>query len=373
MEYSMSIPEEILFDIFSWLPVKSLMRFRCISQYFNSLVCEPYFVDIHQCHSRIRTKLLVRQWDLVGKRNFYYTIEQNASHRRVHIEDYFDGLTNVIDLKGYFVECVNGLFCFWSCISQVVVICNPSTRQVRFLPCIKHEYDGLGHGQFLFGYEPKDEVYKVVFVKRDEHDISAARCWIFSLGIDESWKEIDRAPCCFYYGQECVCIKGVIYVSSGNSQEQNIIAFDLKGESFRIIALWKDALPYYFNLIEMEGKLGIVENNTMINGETINLWMLGNIGWERHVIIGFPMEGCPIVHCLSQTYGGKINIIFIAKVNQSCDDTLSYLLCCYDFSRKSWTRREIINGGWIQHIYRWVETLFPLKHICIDADSTSRV
>ncbi|KAG5605027.1 hypothetical protein H5410_026519 [Solanum commersonii] len=42
-----SIPRDITIQIFSWLPAKSLMRFRCISKFHNSIVLEPNFVYLH--------------------------------------------------------------------------------------------------------------------------------------------------------------------------------------------------------------------------------------------------------------------------------------------------------------------------------------
>ncbi|WMV07530.1 hypothetical protein MTR67_000915 [Solanum verrucosum] len=40
MKMKFSIPDEIMFEIFSWLPVKSLMRFKCVSGLCNSLIFE---------------------------------------------------------------------------------------------------------------------------------------------------------------------------------------------------------------------------------------------------------------------------------------------------------------------------------------------
>lgn len=48
------IPEEILIKIFTWLLVKSPMRYKCITKFFNSLVSETYFTDFNISHSMIR-------------------------------------------------------------------------------------------------------------------------------------------------------------------------------------------------------------------------------------------------------------------------------------------------------------------------------
>lgn len=76
-----SIPEEIICDIFSRLPVDSLMRFKCLSKSYNALISNPYFVDTHHSHSIShpgRIKFLTRSRD----GNFSYTIDQKVEQKR---------------------------------------------------------------------------------------------------------------------------------------------------------------------------------------------------------------------------------------------------------------------------------------------------
>jgi len=63
-----SIPHEIIFEIFSWLPVKSLMRFKCVSGLCNSLIFESAFLHIHRCRSS-GTKFLLHKW------NSFYAVD----------------------------------------------------------------------------------------------------------------------------------------------------------------------------------------------------------------------------------------------------------------------------------------------------------
>ncbi|KAK4715328.1 hypothetical protein R3W88_013666 [Solanum pinnatisectum] len=85
-----SIPEEIMSDIFSRLPVDSLMRFKCLSKFYNSLVSDPSFIDIHQSRSIFRPhkiKILAHSRD----ENIFYTIEQQAEHKKTIVIEEFDG------------------------------------------------------------------------------------------------------------------------------------------------------------------------------------------------------------------------------------------------------------------------------------------
>ncbi|KAM3216273.1 hypothetical protein P3L10_025714 [Capsicum annuum] len=42
------IPHELIFEILKRLLAKSLMRFRCVSKSFASLISDPLFIEAHQ-------------------------------------------------------------------------------------------------------------------------------------------------------------------------------------------------------------------------------------------------------------------------------------------------------------------------------------
>ncbi|XP_060190346.1 putative F-box protein At1g32420 [Lycium barbarum] len=354
-----SIPQEIIFDVFSWLPVKSLMRFKCISKFFSSLISKSEFMDIHLCHSRTRTKLLAHERGVFEGRDFFYTIEQNQDGKAslLHIEDF---LCRVIWYMSEYLECANGVFCFWKDARQPVYICNPSTREIKPLPYIDNPFESF----YSLGFEPIEKIYKVLFTRIVRSQISS-RNWVFTLDGNKSWKEIESVP--EFYRAERVCINGVIYMLNGKEHKQNMVAFDLKAESFRIISLWKALHRYkhFYDLIDVKGKLAVFEN-TIINGE-VNMWILEkgqHERWERHIIIDFPVVPeevkYPIKFFWSQTYDE--GIIFIAKVK---GEKFSYFF--YDVTRKSWKGCEIQGlyqrGRMFGAIYSWVESLFPLKKV----------
>jgi hypothetical protein len=42
-----ALPTDLIIKAFSCLPVKSLMRLRCMSKFYNSLISNPFFIDMH--------------------------------------------------------------------------------------------------------------------------------------------------------------------------------------------------------------------------------------------------------------------------------------------------------------------------------------
>lgn len=116
-----SIPQEIIVEIFSWLPIESLMRFKCVSKFCNFLVSELDFVDIQQCRSMTRTsgiKFLVYQ-----RTKLYTTEEGKVPH--LHIDNFCENV--LFD----WIMCTNGLFCCSMTSEDCVAICNPCTKVVR--------------------------------------------------------------------------------------------------------------------------------------------------------------------------------------------------------------------------------------------------
>lgn len=110
------ISEEIMFEIFSWLPVKSLLRFKCITKFCKSHVSESHFVYIHTCRSMSRTKFILREkWESI-----VCTAELREDEK-----DFvpFLGIStyNFLYLHGltYYphLNCVNGLCCMWDPLS----------------------------------------------------------------------------------------------------------------------------------------------------------------------------------------------------------------------------------------------------------------
>lgn len=87
-----SIPQDIIFQVFWWLPVKSLMRFRCVSRFCNFLVSESVFVDIHHCRSMIRTG--GTKFDVCRNYRYahLYTIEQKEEGKASHLHIEYSGI-----------------------------------------------------------------------------------------------------------------------------------------------------------------------------------------------------------------------------------------------------------------------------------------
>ncbi|KAK4736986.1 hypothetical protein R3W88_000683 [Solanum pinnatisectum] len=238
---NLSIPKEIIFEIFTWLPVESLLRFKCIIKFCKSLVSESVFMNIHSCRSMSRpggTKSFLRE-----RESFFCTVEQREDEKDsapfLQIARFNDLDVHVLAYSQ--MNCINGLFYylliyFPTPLSiRLATIFNPSTREVRFLPNIKEEFCPCNYS---LGFEPEEKKFK----------------WVFTLGIDETGRETQSISFSIPYSKSSVCVSGVIYQFM---DDDAIAAIDVKSEKSETIALWNASHEsmYYYELIERMSNL----------------------------------------------------------------------------------------------------------------------
>ncbi|XP_060182058.1 putative F-box protein At4g38870 [Lycium barbarum] len=205
---------------------------------------------------------------------------------------------------------------------------NPSKREVRFLP-------NLNEDCFLYnyslGFEPEEKKYKVLLSTehvREEHK----KHWIFTLGIDESWRATQSiAPSTSYFNHS-VCISGVIYQLINHRPA--IAAFDVKSEKFTIIALWNTASRWVYDneLIEVKGKLAVRDyvNSTSAYVQLRILEQTPKEVWKSQ-IIRFPSIWKD-VHPRSVTSCVAPDGVIVFILNSRS----GHLCLCYDVTRKNW-------------------------------------
>ncbi|XP_015160935.1 putative F-box protein At1g47730 [Solanum tuberosum] len=281
---NISIPEEIIFEIFTWLPVESLLRFKCITKICKSLVSESVFVNIHTCRSMSRpggTKFFLR-----GRESIFCTVGQREDEKDsapfLQIARFNDLDVHVLAYSQ--MNCINGLFCIWDPLSiRPAAIFNPSTREVRFLPNIKEEFCPCNYS---LGFEPEEKKFKVFC---STYERNKQRQCVFTLGIDKSWRETQSISFSIPYSKPSVCVSGVIYQFIDGGA---IAAIDVKSEKSETIALWNALREsmYYYELIEVNGKLMVIDYrqwsshdiqvvvDRQINSATVDARLLETVG-----------------------------------------------------------------------------------------------
>ncbi|KAM3363757.1 hypothetical protein P3S68_018611 [Capsicum galapagoense] len=118
---------DITIEIFSRLPVKSLMRFKCLSKFHNSLVSGSYLEDMLQRHSIISR---------LDKIKFFLPNNDDCYSIDLEVKKGEKVSTCYLDFDYDYLSYANGLFSLWEGSLERVKIFNPGTREVKLLPHI---------------------------------------------------------------------------------------------------------------------------------------------------------------------------------------------------------------------------------------------
>nr|XP_043618542.1 F-box protein At1g30790-like [Erigeron canadensis] len=280
-----SIPHELISEILTRLPVKSLARFQSVSTQWDSTITHPSFCISHLTHSASRastTLILTFINRFTSDRNiFSVSIPPNGNGSGVNP-------TRVLTIPGFahpFVsQSLNGLICL---NMGSMCVCNPSTRKFVKLPwtqtevadkrCLQPQVAPIRHRANAFGFDPVTNAHKVLDTWITCHDndengiIIEQRVFTIGTGCDK-WRRIAEGPSYFPFN-ESVCINGKIYFraypSMIASEKPVMVVFDVHSEEFQFIQMNDDLISDSEDtvLMEHDGHLAIVDHQGVTNGE----------------------------------------------------------------------------------------------------------
>ncbi len=202
---SSHLPQEVVEDILSRLPVKSLKRFKCLNKSWCALIQSPTFIAQHLHHSSQSNNacLLVKHQDNTTKKNMLSLIPNDYDHRHGELDmsvnlglPFFNEDTQSLKVKG---ACINGIVCLYGGAqfgNKDIVLWNPAMREFKVVPACPidcppyadYSVEGLG-----FGYDAKTKDYKVVrtvYIWEVNGPLYPHLIEVFSLNTN-AWRKID--------------------------------------------------------------------------------------------------------------------------------------------------------------------------------------
>nr|GLL34055.1 putative F-box protein At3g10240 isoform X1 [Ipomoea trifida] len=334
-----SPPQDILYEIFSRLPLKFIVRFRCVSKFFYSLTNNSFFADVHQNRSLTYpgTRILLRVPSKTCQQIFYTVnlIEENHGKLQAERVRYMDRqcFHNLIHLRS-----TNGLICLANNDGDAAV-CNLSIRQHVSLPRTHpvRPSTSQNFASAVLGFDSISKKYKVFMSElRCIHGRGNKKHWILTLGEDESWREIISSAAVPNYPETTLHIDGVIYLINWTVKRE-IIAFNVGSEEFR-------TLPFPCELrhrilsspwIAVAGRLAAVTVNHQLS--SLEIWGLekSSMEWEKYMI-PIPLEDREIIRkASSMDFTGKCNgeIVMLIQVGDT------FLI--FVFGTQVWRKFEI--------------------------------
>ncbi|KAF8015778.1 hypothetical protein BT93_H1344 [Corymbia citriodora subsp. variegata] len=227
--------EDILIEILSRLPAKSLMRFKCVGKRWRSLISNPGFAKLHLQR--------LKAGDLIPSQRIFKTSPLESIDYELHdgviggdddlavVEVHELRLGNPRWQPPYLVGSCHGLVCLL--VPGRFFLYNPTTRESRSFPCCdlvpQVPQNWLVYG---FGYDPRSEDYKILqFGSANERQEA-----IFSLK-SGSWRriQVQRESQPTYFNQGVYwngALHWCVVDMSRNECETAIMSFDLSEEKF---------------------------------------------------------------------------------------------------------------------------------------------
>ncbi|KAI3967085.1 hypothetical protein MKW92_050253, partial [Papaver armeniacum] len=336
-----SLPGVIVSEILSRLPVKSLMRFKCVSKHWLYMIeQDSYFIDLHLTRSKARPSLVY----LISLPS---VINQQFSEIRCKVQGKVF-LKSDLSLEGgigradihtmkktdmfccdYILRPINGLMCFVDYQKHAVCIYNISTREAS--PWIQStllldekekrpETNTLDCHvtSYKFGFDPITREHKVLCMwyitvgevgnglVEDMDDVIDV-CEIFTLG-NGSWRRIHEVPPYLRDSLPCAYVNGSFYwctdmfIGRENwSKPSCLVAFDFGTEKFREIQIPEfirdqpldpdTSFNGCIRLVELDGRLGILRR---ISASISKLWIFDDQRYGNEKVNTTKSASCEI-------------------------------------------------------------------------------
>ncbi|KAK8608760.1 hypothetical protein V6N13_024173 [Hibiscus sabdariffa] len=295
------LPEMLVLDILSKLPVKSLTRFKCVCKAWSSSFQTPFFIT-QQHHNNLRNNSL----NLLLKRNngdSYHDIHFLSQLSTEKGQDF--SLEQDIPLPFFddhwhrplvYGHC-NGLLCLIS--EDKLALWNPSIRQFKILPESSVQRPPSAYmtrfGNLGFGYDSQSDDYKVVRFVTNYFGFDDGKIKITShvtMQIDlyslrgNSWKEIPLPQVNVVHDHPWLDnhVNGIFYwVASGATVASDfcVLSFDMANERFSTLALPRGILLQHgFQLLNFNGLLGAMAYTPEETMYSFDLWVMSG-SWTK--------------------------------------------------------------------------------------------
>ncbi|KAK4259410.1 hypothetical protein QN277_005745 [Acacia crassicarpa] len=378
------LPEDIIITILKRLPVKSLIRFRCVCKDWKDLLKTPSFITEHLHHSVDENPLLFLQWGHKLDPLHFHIL--NHKGQLLEVQPPLPLMDSSFSI--HIVGCSNGLLCLHcndlETSLRFPLVWNPATREIRQVPSpIKNNIQFLALG---FGFSPVDNDYKIL-VSQERADIDSLSnpLEVYSLRTG-SWKEIKVEDfgglgisdfsvtvngAMFWFGHKVTNIaENDLFV-----YHEMVVSFDMVMEVFTLIPLpcdddnsRKSFLSVYENKLAMlcdtenenyesyRTDLWVMEEGALSSGERWSWTKKYSISTSSSIyLLGIWLD--KIVYC-------SIGLPPYDEPESETNHRTIDVLYTLNLSTHEWVHFNCPQGGYpISIIFNYAESLMPIANI----------
>ncbi|KAL3636148.1 hypothetical protein CASFOL_020695 [Castilleja foliolosa] len=238
---TLNLPPEIIIEILARLPVKSLLKFRCVSKSWLTLISSPQFIKTHLKIStqtpnlstyRLMLTICNPDFDLI------HCSVQSLMFADLTVAHNIDYPKKNPHCAVWIVGSCNGLLCI-AIDESDMYLWNPTTRATRKLPPVAVKLRQGFYYIWGFGYDELSDDYKVVgiFCVFGNEGLYESVVKIYSLKAD-SWKSIDGFEGGVPLDDSGKFASGKIHFPAtpgGSEIKWNIVSLDLRTEGYGVV------------------------------------------------------------------------------------------------------------------------------------------
>ncbi|TYH00495.1 hypothetical protein ES288_A10G281800v1 [Gossypium darwinii] len=264
------LPEALVMEILSKLPVKSLTRFNCVCKYWCSSFQTPHFIsnNYHNNLENDNLNLLLSRRDGNTFQLYFSQLsnEKDQNHivkQNIHLPFFKN------DVPSVYGAC-HGLLCLLDPSKDKAAIWNPSTREFKILP------------PFSIQRPPYFSPFEETYLTLDDVYFDHA-----AFGFDsktDDYKVIRFVLLTFVNSEEEYPHPHFMYQVELYSLRRLILSFDMGNEKFSILPIpeFVGSFPeYYVDLLVFNGSLGAIVYPSERIDTSFDLWVTSEGLWTK--------------------------------------------------------------------------------------------
>ncbi|KAK1367169.1 F-box domain-containing protein [Heracleum sosnowskyi] len=280
MNATVHLAEDLLAEILVRLPVKDLLRSRCVSKPWCSLIDSPRFVRAH-----LKRSIECKTNKGVIFRGFHaYSVDFDSLDDTTAVK-IDEPLTTLLCGTGVVGSC-NGLLCLYQKKTDIF-LWNPGTRKCRVLPTAPTDfvrpYDIDPTFIRGFGYDAVNDDYKVLRILNPygRDNLTGSKVVVYSLKTN-SWRRLQSISNHFRLSPSCGMFVGgalhwITIKTLGLESCLSILAFDLAIENHREVPMpnVRNKNPNEWSLCIFAESLCVLIHDPFVS---IDVWLMNEYG-----------------------------------------------------------------------------------------------
>jgi len=360
-----SLTQDLQIEILIRLPVKSLMRFKCIQRSWNILFKSPSFVNKKRLYNSEYDKghslMILHKYEYSYITLLYCDYHKNrtTTTTTTPTNTLFPDKGTIFKIKSY--GSCNGVFLleafYWDTIVTHLILWNPTTKEVHVIPdppsCCDSKFDDSLYGFCAFNNDNNFKVVRLQLCFDENSVIYPSLAEVYNL-CTKSWTRSEHPPPATPITRQSqpryTPVVNYVYhwiTTSDPFSVSNILCYDFRKNQFHQLKAPREVYRCAReNIAEIKGSLAYILEYHQFYPTELEIWVMDQGKWAKKYNIGL-IETC--MRGLSkngdQVFGGG-----------------GKLLRCYDHQGNLIRQFEVsMNYGCSLFLREYVQSIIPLS------------